>query len=245
MKTLLTLCFVFCLLITGCAKETKNPEPTPTPSQTENAQANTPSDAPTVPSSGAPAPQTAAPTPTPIPDERENLSKMYLDILGSNTYFMKAKIKTDTGIADFSVSVNGENIAQETYVDGVISSTVKKDGITYIVDHTSQMVITTASDVALSASNMAGEPIIVNGATLQTTATGDFIGESLYYEEYKTADENVLRFFFRDNALAGIECIKKGISVSYIIEEISENYREQMHVFPENYQILDMAAHGG
>ncbi len=233
MKKVILFLSIFCLLLTGCTKATEN-EPTP-------------SAATEVGKTGQPTPQEAVlATPTPAPAEDGTpLSRMYVDIIKSGDYFMKAKVQADSGVMDFSVSVNGESTAMETAFGGTMQSVVVRDGVTYMIDHSSKMIITSQAEVANSASGMAGDALSTEGITFTGNGTGAFSGESLPYDEYKTPNGGTMRFYFRNTALAGIENVDNEVTTSYVIEEISAGHRAEMHVIPEDYQLLDMASLGG
>ena len=246
MKKTICLISILCLTLTGCAttvKEIPKPSASPAPAET---QPESPAPEATL-SPDAPAKQTAnpTPTPTPVPDDTAHLSQMYVDIIKSGDYFMKAKLSGESGINEFSVSVNGESTAMETASEGTLYNTVIKNGITYMIDHQSKIVITSSAEVASSASNMAGESLSTDGITFAEKGYGNFNGETLNFEAYKTPSGGTMRFYFRETALAGIESIEGDTTLLYIIEEISKGHRAAMHVIPESYQLLDMAALGG
>lgn len=246
MKKLICLASILCLSLTGCATTVKEiPSPSVSPESTAPASEIASPEATLSPD--APAKQTANPTPTPtaVPDDSAHISQMYVDIIKSDDYFMKAKLQGESGINEFAVSVNGQSTAMETASEGTLYNTVIKDGITYMIDHQNKIVITSSAEVASSASNMAGESLSAEGITFSEKGTGNFNGESLKFEAYKTPSGGTMRFYFRETALAGIESIEGDTTLLYIIEEISKGHREAMHVIPESYQLLDMAALGG
>lgn len=257
MKKTILLLSIFCVLLSGCSSKTNNsPETTESPSAVSTASpapasdtqdANEQATPSATPAPDMPAQQTANPTPipTPIPNESAHLSEMYVDIIKSADYFMKAKVENESGINEFAVSINGESTAMETVSNGVIYSTVIKDGITYMIDHQNKLVITSGAEVASSASNMAGDSLSTEGISFTQKGNGSFGNETLSYDEYKTPSGGTMRFYFRDTALAGIESMDNGQTTRYIIEEISAGHRSNMHVIPDSYQLLDMASLGG
>ncbi len=275
MKKTILLLSIFCVLLTGCSSKTETgPEVTDgAPTQTAEISASLPpeaspeasaeispdatgepeaSEAPAATAEVTPAPEMPAqqtanptPTPTPVPDESAHLSDMYVDIIKSNNYFMKAKVENESGINEFAVSFNGDNSAMETVSDGIVYNTVIKDGITYMIDHQNKLVITSGAEVSSSASNMAGDSLSTEGITFTTKGSGQIGKETMAYDEYKTPSGGTMRFYFRGSALAGIESIDNGQTTLYIIEEISAGHRSDMHVIPDSYQLLDMAALGG
>ncbi len=249
MKKSIILLTCFCLLLTGCSKTvTEIPgEKTAEPSATAAADVVSSENPDATLSPDMPAQQTAnpTPTPTPVPDESAHLSQMYIDIIKSNNYFMKAKVQGESGINEFAVSVNGSSTAMETASGSTLYNTVIKDGITYMIDHQNKIVITSGAEVSSSASNMAGETISTDGITFTKKGNGDFAGENLQFDEYQTPAGGTMRFYFRDNALAGIESVDGEETLIYTIEELSAGHRAAMHEIPASYQLLDMAALGG
>lgn len=246
MKKTFTFLIVLTVMLTGCAKTVKEvPTTSGSPSPASPAPVSASPEA--TPTPDAPANQTAnpTPTPTPVPNENAHISEMYVDIIKSGDYFMKAKLRGESGISEFAVSVNGDSTAMETASDGALYNTVIKNGITYMIDHQNKIVITSSAEVASSASNMAGESLSADGITFTEAGTGNFNGENLKYDAYKTPAGGTMRFYFRETALAGIESIEGETTLLYIIEEISKGHREAMHVIPESYQLLDMASLGG
>ncbi|MBE7025851.1 MAG: hypothetical protein E7408_07355 [Ruminococcaceae bacterium] len=234
-KTVLFLT-VFCMLFAGCANKAGN-DPAPSPNAGTEA---------TEKSTDTPTHQEANPTATPEGAADGLLSRMYIDIIKSGDYFMKAKVEGETGINEFAVSVSPDSTAMETETDGVLYTVLIREGVTYMINHDSQMIITSSAEVANSASNMAGDALSTEGLIFEAKGNGSFSGESLQYEEYKTtAGDTTMRFFFRQNALVGIESVSDGATTTYVIEEISAGHRSNMHVIPESYQLLDMAALGG
>ena len=172
-------------------------------------------------------------------------SKAYVDIIKSGDYFMKAKIEGENGINEFSVSVSKDSTAMETLSDGMLYNTVIKDGITYMIDHQTKYVITSGAEVAASASKMEGETLSAEGITLVKSDRGAFRGETLPYDEYETPSGETMRFYLRENALAGIEVLQGENTVLYEITELSNGHKEAMHEIPADYMLVDMAALGG
>ncbi len=250
MKKAILFLSVFCLLFSGCTSKNEGMPEENAPTETTGAPAETasPSENPEATlSPDMPAQQTAnpTPTPTPVPNDSAHLSQMYVDIIKSNDYFMKAKLQGENGINEFAVSVSGNSTAMETASGGVLYNTVIKDGITYMIDHQNKIVITSGAEVSSSASNMAGDTLSAEGITFTKSGNGNFSGENLQFDEYQTPAGGTMRFYFRGTALAGIESIDSGNTLLYIIEEISAGHRQSMHEIPEAYQLLDMASLGG
>lgn len=249
MKKSILFLTIVSLLLSGCSKTvTEIPsENTPTPNANIATDAVSSENPEATLSPDMPAQQTANPTPTPtvVPDESAHLSQMYIDIIKSNNYFMKAKVHGESGINEFAVSVNGSSTAMETASGGTLYNTVIKDGITYMIDHQNKIVITSGAEVSSSASNMAGETISTDGISFTKKGNGSFGSENLQFDEYQTPAGGTMRFYFRGNVLAGIESINGEEKLVYTIEELSAGHRASMHEIPPSYQLLDMAALGG
>ncbi|MDD6308580.1 MAG: hypothetical protein PUB07_04410 [Clostridia bacterium] len=251
MKTILLFLLSLCLLFTAsCAKKG--------PAKDAEESASTQTEAPASPSSEPmhvptneenaekPPFQTANPTPTASPSAHNTpISKMYIDIIKSNNYFMKAKVSGVAGVSEFAVSVSPSSTAMETESEGSLYNTVIKDGITYMIDHQNKIVITSGAVVASSASNMAADKLVADGITFVKTANGDFKGNTVQYDEYTIPGGGTMRFYFSNNALIGIESTVGSEKTQYTIEELSPGSREAMHVIPSDYQLFDMAAQGG
>ncbi|MBE7063913.1 MAG: hypothetical protein E7390_09050 [Ruminococcaceae bacterium] len=243
MKKTILLLSIFCLLLSGCSSETNN-EPAETMPAESMAPAESAEDDATP--SEMPAGQTASPTATPAAAENNTpLSQMYVDIIKSGDYFMKAKVQAASGVSEFAVSVNQESTAMETETDGVLYTVVIRDGVTYMINHESKMVITSSADVAGSASHMAADALSTEGITYTGKGTATFNGASCSYEEYKTPAGGTMRFYFRNSALVGIDNVADSLTTTYFIEEISAGHHAGMHEIPADYQLLDMAALGG
>ncbi len=185
-----------------------------------------------------------SPSPTPKP-EKPNPSAAYMDILKSNIFFMKATILHEGVEKEFSLSANGSSTAMETIFDGMRYSLIEQDGIAYLIDHQSETVTASTFEVAPSASNMAGDRLSANGFLFSKSGRENWYGESLPFDEYKTATGSTMRFYFRGTTLAGIETTDADGTVAYKIQELSAGHRSAMHKIPESYTLLDMAAVGG
>ena len=225
MKKLLFFVCILCLLISGCQKEAPQPlAETPSPDITDVSPA------------------------TETPESTAALaaaSKAYVDIIKSRDYFMKAIITGDEGINEFSVSVSPESTAMETASGDTLYTTVIKDGVTYMIDHQNKMVITSSANVASSASKMAGETISADGITFVKNDCGDFLGQTLSFDEYTTPAGDTMRFYLKEDALAGIESIQGDTSIVYEIAELSGGHHDSMHSIPAEYALVDMASLGG
>ncbi len=249
MRKCLFLLLLLSLFCTACSgkNELHTPEVTEMPIAGENIPPTLSPDsmAPTV-SATAPCAQTANPTPTVAPQTGGvPISKMYIDIIKSNNYFMKAKVSGVSNVSEFAVSVSSESTAMETHTNGVLYNTVIKGGVTYMIDHQSKIVITSSAEVANSASNMAGDKLVADGITFVNTTNGTFDGQSCSYDEYNVPSGGTMRFYFNDHALVGIESSVQGLTTRYSIEELSAGHRSAMHNIPADYQLLDMASLGG
>lgn len=230
MKIIILYSIVFCLLFTGCANETKT-TPSPFPEATKDASAVTL------------APETdAVPAHT---DGEPLLATQYIDIIKSDDYFMKARVEGENGVNLFSVSVSPDSTAMETEMDGTLYNVVIRDGVTYMINHDSKMIITSSAQVASSASNMAGDALKTEGLVFEKKDSGTFGNETLTFEAFTMPSGGTMRFYFRQNTLVGIESASAGITDRYVIEELSAGHRENMHIVPDSYQLLDMAALGG
>ncbi len=171
-------------------------------------------------------------------------SSKVVKIIKSNDYFMKSNVHGES-ISAFCVSVNGDSVAMETTADGAIYNTVQKDGITYMINHQSKLIITSGMEVASSASNMAGDAVTADGITYTKKGEGDFCGKSLYFEEYKTPSGDILLFYFDKDVFRGIKSIQGEETVVYEILELSPGHHAQMHEIPKEYQLIDIASIGG
>lgn len=230
MKKLFLYSIVFCLLFTGCTNKTETP---PSPSSEVKQDASV----------GTLSPEAdTAPAHT---DGEPLLATQYIDIIKSDDYYMKARVEGENGVNQFSVSVSPDSTAMETEMEGALYTVVIRDGVTYMINHDSKMIITSSAEVASSASNMAGDALETEGLVFEKKDTGTFGGETLSYEAYIMPGGGTMRFYFRQNTLVGIESTSAGITDSYMIEALSAGHRENMHVIPDSYQLLDMAALGG
>ncbi len=233
MKKIIASLMLFALLLSGCA---------PAPGKESGGTAeNTP--AAEIKEDAASHPQNS--TNAENTEKSADRSEAFVNIIKSNQYFMKARVQDEGGVLAFSVSVDGDNIAMETAADGKTYNTVIRDGVTYMIDHQSKMVITSGAEVSSAASNMAGDALRADGITFVKSGEGAFMGETLSFDEYQTPAGGTLRFYLRDSSLAGIEGVDGGEAFAYQIEELSAGHRKEMHEIPSAYTVLDMAALGG
>lgn len=149
-----------------------------------------------------------------------------------------------------NIAMDGENMSMEVIMDipaflplPIETKIIFKDKQLYIVDNSQQQVIT--FDISDKYDELK-EKLASSDNGVFTTGTSDldfiqsgneeFKGEKLFFEEYKTPVGNC-KYFFKDKALAGMS-IKTDLlpePLEATINEISENYPEDIFEIPEEF----------
>ena len=224
-KYLAFLLAISMIMLAGCAKkETKAPETnegiTATPKTDENKTDN-------------------KENPPEIVKDHE--SAQYVNLLLGKNYTLKATINGN----EFKMSVKDKNIGKSaTLPGGAVKSVVVKDGITYMIDHSTKLVISSSVAVSSTASGVVGGDFNLNNLKFVKNGKDTFNGKSLNFDEYST-DGGAFKVYVDGGKIAGFGTTEDGAAVNYIVSELKSGTEADLLNVPSDYQLLDMAAQGG
>lgn len=170
------------------------------------------------------------------------LADTYIDLLNSDTYYMKFRIETAyDGERSGTVSelaVKGEDMAMIIEVEDGSTHMILKEGKTFIVDHENKSVMAWANDGSTTA--MEGVDFPESGMDYRGTGTAELFGVRRTYEEYSTPDAGDVRFFFDGSKLVGYEFASEGLRMQMEILDMSDNIPSRMFEIPANYSMLSI-----
>lgn len=178
---------------------------------------------------------------TEVGDRLGKLSKSYIDIMESGTYYMAfrstATIEGEVMESDTMMSVSGDRTAMHSKSADTDTAMVMMDGNIYMVDHVSKTVIvmpqtTTEGEETLPEIPEASEPVEVDG--IEYVGSGEEDG--LVYEEYRTASGTQIFYYFDGSDLKKIKTIDEAFESVMEILELSGNVSEDAFIIPADYQ---------
>lgn len=147
------------------------------------------------------------------------------------------------------IAIDGDNSSIDITVDMPLLlpdtkvKVILKDKILYMIDYTSQQVITMDltdeyDEVVAKIENNPNYMIGVGTDELTFVQSGneDFKGESLYFEEY-TIPLGTYKYYFKEKQLVGMSIISDKLTepLEVTIDEISENYPEEAFTIPKDF----------
>lgn len=178
---------------------------------------------------------------TEVGDRLGKLSKSYIDIMESGTYYMAfrstATIEGEVMESDTMMSVSGDRTAMHSKSADTDTAMVMMDGNIYMVDHVSKTVIvmpqtTTEGDETLPEIPETSEPVEVDD--IEYVGSGEEDG--LVYEEYRTASGTQIFYYFDGSDLKKIKTIDEAFESVMEILELSGNVSEDAFIIPADYQ---------
>jgi len=178
---------------------------------------------------------------TEVGDRLGKLSKSYIDIMESGTYYMAfrstATIEGEVMESDTMMSVSGDRTAMHSKSAETDTAMVMMDGNIYMVDHVSKTVIvmpqtTTEGDETLPEIPETSEPVEVDD--IEYVGSGEEDG--LVYEEYRTASGTQIFYYFDGSDLKKIKTIDEAFESVMEILELSGNVSEDAFIIPADYQ---------
>jgi len=178
---------------------------------------------------------------TEVGDRLGKLSKSYIDIMESGTYYMAfrstATIEGEVMESETMMSVSGDRTAMHSKSAETDTAMVMMDGKIYMVDHISKTVIvmpqtTTEGDETLPEIPETSEPVEVDD--IEYVGSGEEDG--LVYEEYRTASGTQIFYYFDGSDLKKIKSIDEAFESVMEILELSGNVSEDAFIIPADYQ---------
>jgi len=239
----ISLSVILCFLLSGCAgnQDTLKPadqgttqqEPSPPAApSTEEKEAQIPSnesEEPTQENSDSPEDSNE---PIIIPEAvGDRLAKTYSDMMASGKYFMKYRMNTDGETITAEIAYNGDDIATKTVASGIETRMVIKDNKLYMIDSS------TRTGMVMSSEDYEGEEDDVDyaGLVFVKDGQGNFLGQTLPYEEY-SVDGTIIKYFFEGKKLAGMEMNYEGMIQVLEILELSKSIPSDMFDIPKDYE---------
>jgi outer membrane lipoprotein-sorting protein len=139
-----------------------------------------------------------------------------------------------------SLALDKTNIAlvQNAEQDGQIMSAkiIIKDGITYIIDDASKMILSMAGVSEESLGGMVGD---YSGIVKTGSGTGEINGKNLPYEDY-TTDGQLVRYFLDGGDVYAIQTEIDGYKTTMFISNASGNVPSGAFDLPEGYTEISM-----
>ena len=170
-----------------------------------------------------------------MPEMGDRLAKAYKDLMASGKYYMKYRMTADGESIDAEIAYNGDDFATKTVVGGTENRMIIKDKKMYMIDHdTKTVMIMSSADFEEEE-----EDIDYAGLVFVKDGQGDFLGQTLPYEEY-SEDGTLVKYFFQGNKLVGMEMNIDGMIQVLEIFELSGNIPAGMFDIPKDYEQLNM-----
>jgi len=166
-----------------------------------------------------------------MPEMGDRLAKAYKDLMASGKYYMKYRMTADGESIDAEIAYNGDDFATKTVVGGTENRMIIKDKKMYMIDHdTKTVMIMSSADFEEEE-----EDIDYAGLVFVKDGQGDFLGQTLPYEEY-SEDGTLVKYFFQGNKLVGMEMNIDGMIQVLEIFELSGNIPSGMFDIPKDYE---------
>ena len=178
---------------------------------------------------------------TEVGDRLGKLSKGYIDILESGTYYMAFRstttIEGEVMESETMMTVSGDRTSIHSKSADTDTTIVMMDGNTYMIDHASKTVIvmpqtTTEGEETLPEIPESSEPVEVDDI--------EYIGsgkeDGLVYEEYRTASGTQIFYYFDGSDLKKIKTIDESFESVMEIIELSNKVSEDAFIIPADYQ---------
>lgn len=180
---------------------------------------------------------------TEIGDRLGKLSKGYIDIMESGTYYMSFRSTTtldgEVMESETAMSISGEKTSIHSTSAEMDTTILMMEGNTYMIDHISKTVMVlpvsvTEDEAAVPEIPESSEPVEVDGI--------EYIGsgkeDGLVYEEYRTESGTQIFYYFDGSDLKKIKTIDEGFESVMEILELSDNIPDDAFEIPTDYQQL-------
>lgn len=175
------------------------------------------------------------------------LSETYVDMMKNESYTMKYNthmaFEGEEIEASVRMAISEGKTAFQTIMEDVNSSTVMQDEKAYFIDHESQTVMVmpfSQNDIVEDGPQVTN----IEADTLEYvgSGTGEFLGETMSYEEYTSSGQDRIFYYFDGDDLIGMETVFEDGSVTMIIEEFTDQVDESMFEIPEDYQVMEIGS---
>lgn len=142
------------------------------------------------------------------------------------------------GTASRSLSVyHGDKIYTESEYEGTKSVSIIMDGVMYIIDHASNLVMKMPLNMATTAEIFSDSAEYYETAV--TTGEIDIKGKNYYYEEFDVEGEAV-KYCFDDDELKYMYMNTMGTETLIEIVRFGKGADESLFEIPENYSVMDL-----
>lgn len=177
----------------------------------------------------------------------DRLSAAYVDMMKSESYTMKYRTYLDFEgeevEANVSMFISKGRMAFQTIMENVNTITVMQDEKAYFIDHETQTVMI----MPFSQNDIVEDGPQVHNIETETmeyvgSGTGEFLGETMNYEEYTSSGQDRILYYFDGDELIGMEMFFENGSVVMIIEEFTDQVDESMFEIPEDYQVMEIGS---
>lgn len=180
---------------------------------------------------------------TEIGDRLGKLSKSYIDIMESGTYYMAFRSTTtfegEVMESETAMAISGEETSIHSTSAEMDTTILMMEGNTYMIDHISKTVMVlpvsvTEDEASVPEIPESSEPVEVDGI--------EYIGsgkeDGLVYEEYRTESGTQIFYYFDGSDLKRIKTIDEGFESVMEILELSDNIPDDAFEIPTDYQQL-------
>lgn len=180
---------------------------------------------------------------TEIGDRLGKLSKGYIDIMESGTYYMSfrstATFEGEVMESETAMAISGEKTSIHSTSSEMDTTLLMMEDNTYMIDHISKTVMVlpvsvTEDEAAVPEIPESGEPVEVDG--IEYIGSGEEDG--LIYEEYRAESGTQIFYYFDGSDLKKIKTIDEGFESVMEILELSGNIPEDAFEIPTDYQQL-------
>ena len=162
-------------------------------------------------------------------------SAAYVKIFESGTYYMKSSITNEGMTMVMETYAKSGKMAVITTSQGMTNRAVHKDGKSYMIMDSMQMVMV----MPLTDAAKAGT-IKTDSMKFASSGTAVFNGKTLPYDEYSNAEGLKIRYFVDGSKLAGVRTITKEGTFDIVITELNQNVPDKVFDIPSGYQIQEI-----
>ena len=138
------------------------------------------------------------------------------------------------------IFIKGDMMATVSEVMGMISRTVTRDGMMYVIMDATRTVMV----IPASSDNPSEEPVRTSGLIMTGSGTARFNGKNLPYEEYSLSSEEgytiKMQWFLDGNNLAGIRTITREMTIDMVILVLDQNVPNSVFEIPAGYQRMEI-----
>jgi hypothetical protein len=140
------------------------------------------------------------------------------------------------------IFIKGDMMATVSEVMGMISRTVTRDGMMYVIMDATKTVM--VMPIPASSDNPSEEPVRTSGMIMTGSGTARFNGKNLPYEEYSLSSEEgytiKMQWFLDGNNLAGIRTITREMTADMVILALDQNVPNSVFEIPAGYQRMEI-----